>query len=209
MTETINFKLFKKIILNIYDTISKNKIHLSKLDSVIGDGDHGISITKGLKSAIDKIEKTDPSNISDLLNTTGSAITETIGGVTGPIFGMFFSEMAKPINKDKTSIDLEDLKNMFSGSLDKVMKVGGAKPGDKTMVDALNPAVAALLDLENNDLKQALYIMTEAAKTGAESTKDMIAKKGRARYSGERSLGYEDAGANTIYFILKTFYESI
>lgn len=209
MTEKIGLSLFRDIIKNIYTTISEKKMFLSELDSVIGDGDHGISITKGLKSAIDNIEKKDPQNISSLLKTTGNSITITIGGVTGPVFGTFFSEMGRVIEEDKSEIYLDDLKDMFSSSLDKVMKIGGAKPGDKTMIDALSPAVQAIKDFKGTDIKKALESMVGAAKEGAESTKDMVAKKGRARYSGERSLGYEDAGANSIYLMLKAFCDSL
>ena len=184
---------------------------LSKLDTVIGDGDHGISIAKGFTSAVDRIEKTSPKNISDLLKITGTTITSTIGGVAGPVFGVLFSEMGKIIEPQKESVDIKDLYQMFSAALEKIMKLGGARPGDKTMVDALNPAVETLkkYSLNSNNIKEALKEMADAAKKGAESTKNMVATKGRARYSGERSLGYEDAGANTIFFILKSFYDSV
>jgi dihydroxyacetone kinase-like protein len=158
-----------------------------------------------------KIEDQKPGNISDLLKITGNSIAVVIGGVTGPVFGMFFSEMGRAIETDKKEIDLNDLSLMFSNSLDKIMKVGGAKPGDKTMVDAFEPAVRSLAESCDKGLsiKDAFSAMAAASKAGARSTKDMIAKKGRARYSGERSLGYEDAGANTVHLILKTMYESI
>jgi dihydroxyacetone kinase-like protein len=209
MPEKIDLALFTKVIKNIYDTISENKMYLSELDSVIGDGDHGPSLTKGLKSAVEAIEKKQPSNITDLLKTAGNAITITIGGVTGPIFGMFFSEMGKTIDSSKEYVEVDDLKAMFSSSLGKIMKIGGAKPGDKTMVDALSPAVEALKTYIGTDIKLALEAMVEAAKKGASSTKDMVASKGRARYSGERSLGHEDAGANSICFMLKAFHDSL
>lgn len=209
MVEKIDFGLFKEIIENIYKTIVEKKMYLSELDSVIGDGDHGISIAKGLKSAISNIEKKEPDNISDLLKTTGNSITVTIGGVTGPVFGMFFSEMGKVLDDQKQAVEIDDLKKMFSNSLEKVMKIGGAKPGDKTMVDALSPAVKALVDYEGRDVKDALDIMVKSAKAGAQSTKDMVATKGRARYSGDRSLGHEDAGANSIVFMLEAFYKTL
>ncbi len=116
MVEIIDLKLFKKIISNINDTILENKLYLCELDSVIGDGDHGISIAKGFKSAIERIAETDPDNISDLLVNTGNAISVAIGGVTGPIFGKFFLELGKALDKDKKSVNLQDLKVMVSST---------------------------------------------------------------------------------------------
>jgi dihydroxyacetone kinase-like protein len=209
--EKLNFEDFKTIITNINNTLQDNKMFLSQLDSVIGDGDHGVSIAKGFLNAMNKIEEQDPANISDLLKLTGNSIAVVIGGVTGPVFGMFFSEMGRAIGPEKDEVDLNDLYLMFSQSLDKIMKVGGAKPGDKTMIDALDPAVKALKKAaeKNSSIENAFSEMASAAKAGAEATKNIIATKGRARYSGERSLGYEDAGANTIYLIFKTIHESI
>jgi dihydroxyacetone kinase-like protein len=202
---------FKKIITGINNSIQENKILLCKLDSVIGDGDHGMTIAKGFDAVMEKIEKTRPANISDLLKTTGNTITVTIGGVAGPIFGSMFSEMGRAVSSDVQYADIKVLSSMFSASLAKIMKLGGAKPGDKTMVDAFFPAVKSLEDsaAEGIAIKEALSRMVKAAKTGAESTKDMISSKGKSSYSGERSLGYEDAGANTVYFIIKAIYEEL
>ena len=209
--DKLYFEDFKKIINNINNTLQENKMFLSQLDSVIGDGDHGVSIAKGFLNAMSKIAEQNPSNISDLLKLTGNSIAVIIGGVTGPIFGMFFSEMGRAIGPEKETVGINDIYLMFSQSLDKIMKVGGARPGNKTMIDALDPAVTALKEAAENNLsiKDGLSVMVPAAKSGAESTKDMIATKGRARYSGDRSIGYEDAGANTVYLIIKAIYESI
>jgi len=211
MTDKLLLEDFKSIIKSINDIIQENKIVLSKLDSVIGDGDHGITIAKGLDSAMDKISKNNPATISDLLKTTGNAITTTIGGVAGPIFGTLFSEMGRAITTDKESVDIKDLSLMFSASLEKIMRLGGAKPGDKTMVDAYYPAVKSMEEsaAANLSIKEAIDKMVKAARAGADYTRDIVALKGRSSYSGERSLGYEDAGANTVYFILKAMYEVI
>jgi len=211
MEKNLFFEDFKKIITGINSAIQENKILLCKLDSVIGDGDHGMTIAKGFDAAMEKIEKTQPANISDLLKTTGNSITMAIGGVAGPIFGSLFSELGRTVSSDAQSVDIKVLSLMFSASLAKVMKLGGAKPGDKTMVDAFYPAVKSLEDsaAAGISIKEALSRMVKAAKAGAESTKDMISSKGKSSYSGERSLGYEDAGANTVYFIIKAIYEEI
>ncbi len=202
---------FRNMMDKINDTLQENKMFLSQLDSVIGDGDHGISISKGFLNAIAKIKEQEPANISDLLKLAGNSIAVIIGGVTGPVFGMFFSEMGRAIDPEKDYVDINDLYAMFNQSLEKIMKIGGAKPGEKTMVDAFHPAVLALKESAEKgaSIKDAFSSMMAAAKAGAESTKGMVATKGRARYSGERSLGYEDAGANTIHLIIKAMYEVI
>jgi len=209
--EKIGFDEIKKMIMKINDTLQENKLFLSQLDSVIGDGDHGVSISKGFLNAIAEINRQDPKNISDLLKLTGNSIAVIIGGVTGPVFGMFFSEMGRSVDAKKDMIDINDLSLMFESALEKIMKVGGAKPGEKTMIDALYPAVESLRAAaqEKKSFKEALSSMASAAKAGAESTKEMIATKGRARYAGERSIGYEDAGANTVYLIIKSMHESL
>ena len=210
MKETLDLQDFKTIMAGINNTIQENKIVLSQLDSVIGDGDHGVTIAKGLEAAMEKLEINNPESISELLKTAGNAIIVTIGGVAGPIFGTFFAEMGRAIDASKKTVDLKDLSAMFRASLEKIMRLGGAKPGDKTMVDALEPAVKEIeaSSISSTDIKSAMESMVKAAKKGAESTKDMIAQKGRSSYAGERSIGYEDAGANTVFFILNAFYES-
>jgi phosphoenolpyruvate---glycerone phosphotransferase subunit DhaL len=211
MKDKLHFEDFQRIIKRINDVIQENKIVLSKLDSVIGDGDHGITMAKGLDSAMEKILKNNPATISDLLKTVGNSIAITIGGVAGPVFGTLFSEMGRAITADRETVGIKDLSLMFSTSLEKIMKLGGAKPGDKTMIDAYFPAVKSLEEsaAANLSIKEALDKMVKAARTGANHTKDMVSSKGRSSYCGERSLGYEDAGANTIYFILKAMLEAI
>jgi dihydroxyacetone kinase-like protein len=211
MKESLNLEDFKAIITGINNIIQENKIALSKLDSVIGDGDHGVTMAKGLEAAMEKLEIKNPESISELLKTAGNAIIITIGGVAGPIFGTFFSEMGKAIDASKETVDLKDLTAMFRAALDKIMRLGGAKPGDKTMVDALEPAVKDIeaSNISSTDIKSAMESMVKAAKKGAESTRDMVSLKGRSSYAGERSRGYEDAGANTVFFTLKAFYEAI
>ena len=206
----LNLDDFIKIIKNIDKTIQDNMKYLSKLDSTIGDGDHGITIARGFRSAIKKLEEEPPKSISELLKNTGLALISSMGGAAGPIFGSIFTEMAKP-SQGIELVDLPCLYDMFSQALDKVSKLGGAKPGDKTMIDSLYPAVNDLKDSVSKKLsiKEALESMSIAAEKGAISTKEMIAKKGKSRYHGERSLGYQDAGATTLYLIIKSMHESI
>jgi len=200
---------FKKIIFRINENVEKNIEYLSKLDSVIGDGDHGITISSGFRSTVEKISEKDFTSISEFLKFVGNNFMSTIGGTTGPIFGYLFSEMGKTAEGLNEKISPDDLCLMFTNSLNKIMKIGGAKPGDKTMIDALYPAINSLKESISQKLsfKNSLDLMAEAAKKGAELTKEMIAIKGRARYLGERSLGYQDAGATSTYIIISAFFE--
>ena len=208
--EKLGIDDFKKIFININNIIKENMIYLSELDSHIGDGDHGITITRGFENAVKKIEEGSPNTISKLLKIAGNALIFSMGGASGPIFGTIFLEMSK-VSDNKKLVNLADLHDMFSAALEGVSKLGGAKPGDKTMIDSLYPAVDSLKDsvLKKLSLKEALYKMSNAAENGALSTKDMIASKGRSKYSGERSIGFQDPGATTLFLITKAIYESV
>ncbi len=210
MKETLSREDFIRAIRNINDSIQENKDYLSELDSFIGDGDHGSTIARGFRAAIKKIDEKEPESISGLLKQTGLTLISTMGGAAGPIFGSIFTEMAK-VADGKEEIDLKAMYEMFSSALAKISKLGGAKPGDKTMIDSLDPTVSSLKDSVDNGLniKEAFLNASTAAKEGAESTKEMVAKKGRSRYHGERALGHQDAGATTTSLIINAIYNSI
>ncbi len=210
MSDKLNLDDLKKIIEKIAATIEKNSSYLSELDSLIGDGDHGATISRGFREVKGKIKENLPKDISSLLKTTGFTLISSMGGASGPIFGSIFIAMGKTAaGKDK--IDLNDLRDMFSDALDKVMQLGGAVPGDKTLVDSLNPLVDSLRDssAKGLSLNEAAYLAEASALKGAEATKEMVAKKGRSKYLGERSLGHQDAGATTMYLIMKSINDSI
>lgn len=210
MDSTLNLNNFKTIIEKIAITIINNAQNLSKLDSIVGDGDHGTTIARGFENVLEKIKDNPPDNMQKLLKETGMTLISTMGGAAGPIFGSIFTAMADAI-QGKNSIDLNDLSSMFSAALDKVKTLGGAEPGDKTMVDSLTPATESLKNSASKklSLKEALSLMEFSALKGAQSTKDMVARKGRSRYVGERSLGHQDAGATTMYLIIKSINEAI
>jgi len=206
--EKLNLNDLERIILNINNNIQNNMIYLSELDSTIGDGDHGVTIARGFRNVIEAINKKEQKNISELLIDVGNVLSSSMGGVSGIIFSNLFKAMGTT-NTDNESISLDDLYNMFYSALEKIKEVGGAKVGEKTIIDSMEPAVEELKVAANNrdTIKNAFLKMTDAAKKGAESTKGMIAKKGRARYLGERSIGYQDAGATSFYIIIKSIAE--
>jgi phosphoenolpyruvate---glycerone phosphotransferase subunit DhaL len=210
MKDELNLTDFAEIIKNICKTLQENSNYLSELDSTVGDGDHGVTVARGFKSVQAGLEEDTPREISGLLRKVGLTLISSMGGAAGPIFGSIFTEMAK-VAEGRQVIDLPILYEMFNTSLEKISKLGGAKPGDKTLIDSLGPAVASLKESVSGkvSIKEALKNMTASAEKGMLSTKNMVAAKGKARYLGERSLGYQDAGATTLYLIIKSIYEAI
>lgn len=208
--EQINSKLFKKILFEITDTILREENTLTKLDAECGDGDFGVGMRTGFKNAKESIEKYEGDDIGSVLEKMGYAIYSSVGGASGPLFGAIFTEAGKTV-KGKNKITLEDFSTMFEASLRKVYEYGKAKKGDKTLVDALEPAVRTLKDDSNKKLSvtKAFQNATKAARDGVESTRNLVAKKGKASYLGEKTLGHEDPGAYAIYLIFKSISSAL
>jgi len=211
LKEKLELSDFKNILIATSKTITANRNYLCELDSVIGDGDHGITITSGFEKIINIITAKDFADSADLLKAAGSSFMATVGGTTGPIFGYLFIEMGNKLKEISNGRDIpvgtDEIFIMAEAAMKKIMKLGGAKPGDKTMIDALYPAVNSLQQSvkENLSLSTAFKLMADAALSGAQSTREMIALKGRARYAGERAKGYQDSGATSLYLILNEF----
>ena len=199
----------RDVVLSLISAINENKAWLSEIDGAIGDGDHGVNMAKGFNMAKEKVDDTGET-LSEQLKSLGMTLVSNIGGAMGPIYGTFFMRMAKPI-EGKYEIDENDFKSMLESALEGVKKRGQAEVGDKTLVDTLEPATKAFAESVEKGLsfKEALDKMVETAKKGMESTKDLVAKKGRSSRLGDRSKGTIDAGAASCYIILKTLAESI
>lgn len=199
----------KEVIENIIFEIEKNKGWLSEIDGAIGDGDHGVNMAKGFGMVKEKLDEAADA-LSELLNMTGMTLLTNIGGTIGPIYGTFFMRMGKAV-KGKETIEENDILDMLEGALEGVKKRGGADIGDKTLVDTLETAKEGYKNAvkEGKDIHGAIDKMIEAAKEGMESTKELVAKKGRSSRLGERSKGTIDAGAASCYIILKTIGESL
>ncbi|RKX96010.1 MAG: dihydroxyacetone kinase subunit L [Spirochaetes bacterium] len=199
----------RDVVLSLISAINENKAWLSEIDGAIGDGDHGVNMAKGFNMAKEKVDDAGET-LSEQLKSLGMILVSNIGGAMGPIYGTFFMRMAKPI-EGKYEIDENDFKSMLESALEGVKKRGQAEVGDKTLVDTLEPATKAFAESVEKGLsfKEALDKMVETAKKGMESTKDLVAKKGRSSRLGDRSKGTIDAGAASCYIILKTLAESI
>ncbi len=189
-------------------TITENKAYLSEVDGAIGDGDHGINMAKGFK--LTKERMSGDESLSDGLKLLGKTLVEEIGGAMGPLYGSVFKAMARAC-KDVEQVDAEVFEQMLASAYEKIQDLGEAKVGDKTLVDTLDPALAAFRDARQGGkgFADALSAMAEAAEQGKESTKELVAKKGRAARLGERSKGVLDAGATSCWLILDSMAGSM
>ncbi len=184
--------------------IADNKDYLTQLDAAIGDADHGANMNRGFQAVVGKMSEMADKDIGTILKTVGMTLLSTVGGAGGPLYGTLFLQAGMK-SVGKMELSLEDWATMLDAAVSGVVMRGKAELNDKTMVDALTPAVQALKTaLENGqDLSTALQNSANAAKEGMEKTIPLVARKGRASYLGERSAGHQDPGATSSYFLLK------
>lgn len=207
--EQLNVEDTRNMLLYVADKIIANKPYLTEVDSAIGDGDHGIGMAGGMQKAKKKLLKMEnEQNVYQVFETAGQAMLMSMGGASGVIFGSLYLAGAKGM-ESKEILTAQDIAEMEEKSLIAIQKRGGAKPGDKTMVDALAPAVDALKEHAEEGLLEMMKAAEEAARQGVENTKQYIAKYGRAKSLLERAIGYQDAGATSVYLIFQGMREFI
>jgi dihydroxyacetone kinase-like protein len=186
-------------------TVKENKEYLTRLDSAIGDADHGINMDRGMTAVDAKLDGLEGDDIGGMLKTVGMTLVSTVGGAGGPLYGTLFLQMGMA-TAGKTELEPEDWAAALDGAVKGVEMRGKAEPGDKTMIDALIPArdaySAALA--EGASFDDALRRSAKAAEEGMEATTPLVARKGRASYLGERSAGHQDPGATSSYLLVKT-----
>ncbi|AWK52331.1 dihydroxyacetone kinase subunit L [Clostridium beijerinckii] len=205
-----NGKDIKEILRKISTIIETNKLYLSELDAAIGDGDHGLNMSKGFKAVVEKIKDLPEDDLGNILKSSGMALVSTVGGASGPLYGTAFMKAGVILLK-KSTMNINDFIEILQEALDGIKMRGKATEGEKTMIEALSPAIAAgkkAID-QGKTTKEILILIRNAAKEGMEHTKNIIATKGRASYLGERSLGHQDAGATSMYLILNTITEEL
>ena len=190
--------------------VRANREALSKLDSHGGDGDHGTTMLRAMNALEKMIEASGSSDIKGLLYDAGWAVMGIDGGATGPLFGAFFMGMSEPA-EGRDTLDADTLAAMFEAGLASVQKNTRAKVGDKTVIDALVPAVNAMRTAsdEGRGVAEALALAAKAAEQGAASTRDLQARFGRAKNIGERSVGAQDPGAKSVSLIFRGFAEGL
>jgi len=192
----------RSFLLNLSNRVLLAKDELNAMDAECGDGDLGSIMFIAFSNVSKAIHETVSNDIGVILTQVGNTIVSSSGGASGPMFGTLFIEAGNAA-KGKSEVELSQLATMLDRSMQRIRARGGARVGDKTLIDALEPAVNSLKEsvIANAPFLLALRKAAEAAKTGCESTKHMTAKHGKAKYLGEQTLGYVDPGAYTITLI--------
>jgi dihydroxyacetone kinase-like protein len=188
----------------IATVIGENSKYLTELDAAIGDADHGANMDRGFKAVMNKLPEISDKDIGTIFKTIGMTLISTVGGAGGPLYGTFFLQVGLK-TAGKMELSLTDWTEALEAALNGVIMRGKAEVGDKTMVDALTPAVAVLKQSvpDSQPINKALELSAEAARKGMEGTIPLVARKGRASYLGERSAGHQDPGATSSFLILK------
>ncbi len=191
-------------VAEIAAVVETQRDHLTQLDAAIGDADHGINLSRGFGAVQTALAQASLPTPGSVLILTGSTLISKVGGASGPLYGMAFRQAGRALG-DKPETDLAALAGALEAALSGVQKLGAAREGDKTMVDALAPAASAFSKAvaEGASDADAFAALAEAAGVGAQATIDMQARKGRASYLGPRSVGHEDPGAASTALIMR------
>lgn len=191
-------------ITQVATVLHENRDYLTQLDSPIGDADHGTNMDRGFKAVIDKLPSVAAMDTGSILKTVGTTLISTVGGASGPLYGTAFLR-AGMATSGKNELNEADVVHMLSAALEGITVRGKSQPGEKTMVDAWSPAIAAMREAEQQHVGMAQLLRhgSDAAEKGMKATIPLLATKGRASYLGERSIGHQDPGATSSWLILK------
>jgi dihydroxyacetone kinase-like protein len=190
--------------------MADNRAELTKLDAAIGDGDHGTNMDRGMRKALERLEGLEGEDIGGALKAVGMALVSSVGGAAGPLYGTLFMQMGSTTG-GKDALDLAGWTDALQAGVKGLQARGRAEPGDKTMVDALLPALEALRTAiqEGVDPADALRRSAAAAEEGMKATVPMQARKGRASYLGPRSVGHQDPGATSSHLLLRSAADAL
>lgn len=191
------------------EAIAAQKEYLTQLDSDIGDGDHGANMHRGFQAVLTKLPGVADKDIGAIFKTVGMTLISTVGGASGPLYGTFFIQMGTTTT-GKLELTHADWALALQAGVEGVIMRGKANPGDKTMIDSLAPALEAFKATvsSDQDFSNALRASAEAAERGMLATIPLVARKGRASYLGERSVGHQDPGATSSHLLLKSAAET-
>jgi phosphoenolpyruvate---glycerone phosphotransferase subunit DhaL len=205
---TVSYPQVRDWVEAFSSTVSENRDYLTRLDSAIGDADHGTNMDRGMKAVLGKLNGLEDEDIGAILKTVGMTLVSTVGGAAGPLYGTLFLQMGVA-TAGKSELEPDDWAAALDAAVKGVQMRGKAEPGDKTMLDALIPArdsfSAAVA--EGASFEEALTRSAEAAEDGMLATIPLVARKGRASYLGERSAGHQDPGATSSQLLVKTAAE--
>jgi phosphoenolpyruvate---glycerone phosphotransferase subunit DhaL len=186
--------------------MAEHRQELVRLDTAIGDGDHGTNMDRGMRNAIEKLDASEPEDPGAVLKSVAMTLVSKVGGAAGPLYGTLFLQMGAGL-AGKDDVELADFAAACRKGLEGVQARGKAEAGDKTMLEALIPAVDALESA--SDLDGGLRAAEQAAEDGMKATTPLIARKGRASYLGERSKDHQDPGATSTYYLFKSATEAL
>jgi phosphoenolpyruvate---glycerone phosphotransferase subunit DhaL len=205
---TVSYTQVRDWVEAFSSTVSENRDSLTRLDSAIGDADHGTNMDRGMKAVLGKLNGLEDEDIGAMLKTVGMTLVSTVGGAAGPLYGTLFLQMGVA-TAGKSELEPDDWAAALDAAVAGVQMRGKAEPGDKTMLDALIPArdsfSAAVA--EGASFEEALTRSAKAAEDGMLATIPLVARKGRASYLGERSAGHQDPGATSSQLLVKTAAE--
>lgn len=192
------------------EVVAENRTYLTDLDAAIGDADHGINMDRGFKKVLSQLPGVEDKDIGSILKTTGMALISSVGGASGPLYGTLFMRAGQAAGQ-KHELAAEDLGALLQAALEGVVQRGKARLEDKTMVDALSPAVERYWEAVEGgaDVPAALEQAATAARQGMVATIPLVAKKGRASYLGERSAGHQDPGATSLYLLIQALTDVV
>ncbi|GAB4264141.1 MAG: dihydroxyacetone kinase subunit DhaL [Candidatus Promineifilaceae bacterium] len=190
--------------------IEENKEYLTQLDSAIGDADHGTNMARGFAKVMEKLPTVVDKDIGNILKTVGMTLISSVGGASGPLYGTFYMRSGMAVIA-KEELTAEDLFKLLNTGVEGIVQRGRAQLQDKTMIDAWSPALKAYeaAMANGNDVLGAMEAAVAAAEQGMKDTIPLQARKGRASYLGERSIGHQDPGATSTHLILKALLDSI
>jgi dihydroxyacetone kinase-like protein len=209
MDENVTTAVLEEWVRRFAHLVAENRDYLTELDAAIGDADHGSNMDRGMKAAVAALDASPPATAGALFSKVGMTLVSTVGGASGPLFGTLFLRIGSTLGDAETA-SAPQLAAALRAGLGGVVDRGKAGPEDKTMYDALAPAVDAL-DValaDGADLAAGLKHARDAAAAGRDATTPMLARKGRASYLGERSVGHQDPGATTVALLLEAATEA-
>jgi phosphoenolpyruvate---glycerone phosphotransferase subunit DhaL len=207
--DSVDTDLARTWVQAIAAAVDKHKDHLTQLDSAIGDADHGVNMKRGFSAVTTALADYKPDTVGAVLVKTGTTLISSVGGASGPLYGGAFRAMGKAL--DAPTADTQQFATALAAGLESVQKLGAAAPGDKTMIDAYAPALAAFQQYSGAgaDFAAAALAAADAAAEGMRATTPMQARKGRASYLGARSIGHQDPGATSTALIFRALAEVV
>jgi dihydroxyacetone kinase-like protein len=208
MTETISVEQLVSWMETFRNRILNERDYLTELDAKIGDADHGANMVRGVNAIVDRLQVEHPATVAEFGKLVGMALISTVGGAAGPLYGTFFLR-AGTAGADRTALDSGALIAVLEAGVNGVQARGNAQLGDKTMYDVLDPALEAARQAQGQPILDGLAATVTAARNGLNKSKQLIAKRGRARYLGQRSAGHVDPGAASSVMLLESLLETL